>query len=134
MAKAKTAAAPKAKKKVAKAAKAIAKTTPKAGKKNKAGKSKAGNAADALWKLAEHPLVAELLAVGATAAVATIAEQGLSGKGAKKNEYVHMLNGTAVSNARAILALLENHQQADGSVVIPRALRPYVGRDAIGPR
>jgi seryl-tRNA synthetase len=55
-------------------------------------------------------------------------------KGAKKNEYVHMLNGTAVSNARAILALLENHQQADGSVAIPRALRPYVGRDVIGPR
>ena len=55
-------------------------------------------------------------------------------KGAKKNEYVHMLNGTAVSNARAILALLENHQQADGSIAIPRALRPYVGRDVIGPR
>jgi seryl-tRNA synthetase len=55
-------------------------------------------------------------------------------KGAKKNEYVHMLNGTAVSNARAILALLENHQQADGSVAIPHALRPYVGRDVIGPR
>jgi seryl-tRNA synthetase len=55
-------------------------------------------------------------------------------KGAKKNEYVHMLNGTAVSNARAILAVLENHQQADGSVAVPRALRPYVGRDHIGPR
>jgi seryl-tRNA synthetase len=55
-------------------------------------------------------------------------------KGAKKNEYVHMLNGTAVSNARAILAVLENHQQADGSVAIPRALRPYVGREVIGPR
>ncbi len=55
-------------------------------------------------------------------------------KGAKKNEYVHMLNGTAVSNARAILALLENHQQADGSIAIPHALRPYVGRDVIGPR
>jgi seryl-tRNA synthetase len=55
-------------------------------------------------------------------------------KGAKKNEYVHMLNGTAVSNARAILALLENHQQRDGSVVIPRALRPYVGRESISPR
>jgi seryl-tRNA synthetase len=55
-------------------------------------------------------------------------------KGAKKNEYVHMLNGTAVSNARAILALLENHQQEDGSVAIPRALRPYVGREVIGPR
>ncbi len=55
-------------------------------------------------------------------------------KGAKKNEYVHMLNGTAVSNARAILAVLENHQQADGSITIPRALRPYLGRDVIGPR
>jgi seryl-tRNA synthetase len=55
-------------------------------------------------------------------------------KGAKKNEYVHMLNGTAISNARAILALLENHQQPDGSVAIPAALRPYVGRDAIRPR
>ena len=55
-------------------------------------------------------------------------------KGAKKNEYVHMLNGTAVSNARAILAVLENHQQADGSVAVPRALRAYVGRDVIGPR
>jgi len=55
-------------------------------------------------------------------------------KGAKKNEYVHMLNGTAVSNARAILALLENHQQADGSVTIPRALRPYLGRDLIAAR
>ncbi len=55
-------------------------------------------------------------------------------KGSKKNEFVHMLNGTAVSNARAILALLENHQCADGSIGIPKALRPYVGRDAIGPR
>jgi seryl-tRNA synthetase len=55
-------------------------------------------------------------------------------KGAKKNEYVHMLNGTAVSNARAILALLENHQQRDGSVTIPRALRPYVGRESVSPR
>ena len=55
-------------------------------------------------------------------------------KGAKKNEYVHMLNGTAISNARAILALLENHQQPDGSVAIPAALRPYVGRDTIRPR
>lgn len=55
-------------------------------------------------------------------------------KGAKKNEFVHMLNGTAVANSRAILALLENHQRADGSVAIPKALAPYVGRDAIGPR
>jgi seryl-tRNA synthetase len=55
-------------------------------------------------------------------------------KATKKNEHVHMLNGTAVSNARLILALLENHQRADGSVGIPRALQPYVGRESIGPR
>ncbi len=55
-------------------------------------------------------------------------------KSTRKNEFVHMLNGTAVSNARLILALLENHQRADGSVAIPRALQPYVGREAIGPR
>jgi seryl-tRNA synthetase len=52
----------------------------------------------------------------------------------KRNELVHTLNGTAVSNARAILALLENHQRADGSISIPKALRPWFGRDAIGPR
>jgi len=55
-------------------------------------------------------------------------------EGGKKNELVHTLNGTAISNARAILALLENHQQADGSVHIPQALQPYMGRDRIGPR
>ena len=55
-------------------------------------------------------------------------------EGEKKNETVHMLNGTAVSNARTILALLENHQQKDGSVRIPEALQPYVGRELIGPR
>ncbi len=55
-------------------------------------------------------------------------------EGSKKNELVHTLNGTAISNARAILALLENHQQADGTVNIPDALRPWVGRDRIGPR
>jgi seryl-tRNA synthetase len=50
----------------------------------------------------------------------------------KKNEFAHMLNGTAVSNARLILALVENHQRADGSVAIPKALQAYVGRKAIG--
>jgi seryl-tRNA synthetase len=52
----------------------------------------------------------------------------------KKNELVHTLNGTAISNARAIVALLENHQQADGSIRIPEALVPYLGIDRIGPR
>jgi seryl-tRNA synthetase len=52
----------------------------------------------------------------------------------KKNEFVHTLNGTAISNARAIVAILENHQQKDGSITIPKALVPYMGMDRIGPR
>ncbi|MCP5059355.1 MAG: serine--tRNA ligase [bacterium] len=54
-------------------------------------------------------------------------------KETKKNELVHMLNGTAVANSRAILALLENHQRADGNIGVPKALQPYMGRDTIGP-
>ena len=53
-------------------------------------------------------------------------------KGRKRNDFVHMLNGTAVSNARAILALLENHQRADGTIAVPKALRPYLGRELLG--
>jgi seryl-tRNA synthetase len=55
-------------------------------------------------------------------------------KGTKKNELVHTLNGTAVAISRALITLLENHQQADGSVSIPEKLRPYTGFDRIGPR
>jgi seryl-tRNA synthetase len=60
--------------------------------------------------------------------------EGPDGKAQKKNELVHTLNGTAISNARAIVAILENHQQADGSIRVPAALVPYLGRDRIGPR
>ena len=49
------------------------------------------------------------------------------------NEPLHTLNGTAVAVGRTILTILENHQQADGSVVIPEALRPYTGFDTIEP-
>jgi seryl-tRNA synthetase len=52
-------------------------------------------------------------------------------KGEKGNEFLHMLNGTAVAVSRALVALLENHQQEDGSVRIPPALQPYAGFDAI---
>jgi seryl-tRNA synthetase len=45
---------------------------------------------------------------------------------------VHMLNGTAVASPRALIPLLENHQRADGSIAIPRALVPYVGFERIG--
>lgn len=45
----------------------------------------------------------------------------------KRKDYVHMLNGTAIAISRALIALLECHQQADGSVRIPEKLVPYVG-------
>jgi seryl-tRNA synthetase len=51
--------------------------------------------------------------------------------GQKGTRFVHTLNGTAVAVTRAILAILENYQQADGSVVIPEVLRPWVGKDRI---
>ena len=52
-------------------------------------------------------------------------------KGEKGNRVLHTLNGTACAAGRTILALLENHQQSDGSVVIPEALRRYTGFDSI---
>jgi seryl-tRNA synthetase len=51
-----------------------------------------------------------------------------------KNKFVHMLNGTAIAVSRAIIAILENFQQADGSVRIPHALVPYCGFDVIKPK
>jgi seryl-tRNA synthetase len=54
--------------------------------------------------------------------------------GTKKNELLHTLNGTAVAVARTLIPLLENHQRADGSIAIPKTLRPYLGRESIGPR
>jgi seryl-tRNA synthetase len=50
----------------------------------------------------------------------------------KGTQFVHTLNGTAVAITRALIAVLENGQQADGSIVIPKALRPWVGQDKIG--
>ncbi|HEY8355038.1 MAG TPA: serine--tRNA ligase, partial [Methylophilaceae bacterium] len=44
-----------------------------------------------------------------------------------KTELLHTLNGSGLAVGRALVAVLENHQQADGSVVIPAALRPYMG-------
>lgn len=49
------------------------------------------------------------------------------------NVLSHTLNGTACAVGRTILAILENHQQVDGSVVIPEALRSYTGFDVIEP-
>ena len=52
-------------------------------------------------------------------------------KKTKGNPFVHTLNGTAVACTRALVAILENYQQADGSVVVPEALRAWVGKDVI---
>ena len=52
--------------------------------------------------------------------------------GAKGTRYAHTLNGTAVAVTRAIIAILENGQQKDGSIIIPEVLRPYVGKERIG--
>jgi seryl-tRNA synthetase len=48
------------------------------------------------------------------------------------NELVHTLNGTAVAVGRWLIAIVENHQQPDGTIVVPEALRPYVGFETIG--
>ncbi|MBZ5662786.1 MAG: serine--tRNA ligase [Acidobacteriia bacterium] len=50
-----------------------------------------------------------------------------------KSEFVHTLNGSGLAVGRTWLAIVENFQQADGSVAIPDALRPYVGADRIPP-
>ena len=47
--------------------------------------------------------------------------------GEKKPLFAHMLNGTAVAVSRALIAILENNQQADGSIVVPEVLRPFLG-------
>lgn len=51
-----------------------------------------------------------------------------------KNKYVHTLNGTAIAVGRAMLAILENYQNADGSVTIPEVLVPFCGFDKISPK
>ena len=53
-------------------------------------------------------------------------------QGGGKPRLVHTLNGTAIAISRTLIALLENHQQADGSIRIPQALRPYLPFEQIG--
>jgi seryl-tRNA synthetase len=53
---------------------------------------------------------------------------------AKKSEFVHTLNGSGLAVGRTWVAIVENYQQKDGSVVIPEPLRPYIGADRITPR
>lgn len=55
-------------------------------------------------------------------------------KGEKGTHFVHTLNGTAYAISRALIAVIENHQQADGSVRIPKVLQPWVGKELIAAR
>ncbi len=52
-------------------------------------------------------------------------------EGKTKTDFVHTLNGSGLAVGRTWLAILENYQQADGTVMIPEALRPYMGTDRI---
>ena len=55
-------------------------------------------------------------------------------EGGKKTEFVHTINGSGLAVGRTWLAILENYQQADGSVLVPEVLRPYMGVDRLLPR
>jgi seryl-tRNA synthetase len=48
-------------------------------------------------------------------------------EGTKKSEFVNTLNGSGLAVGRALLAIMENYQQEDGSIVVPKVLRPYMG-------
>jgi seryl-tRNA synthetase len=52
-------------------------------------------------------------------------------KGAAKSEFVHTLNGSGLPIGRTWIAIVENYQQADGSIVVPEVLRPYMGMEKI---
>jgi len=52
-------------------------------------------------------------------------------RGGGKSEFVHTLNGSGLAVGRTWIAMIENYQQADGSILIPEVLRPYMGQDHI---
>lgn len=53
-------------------------------------------------------------------------------KNEKGTHYVHTLNGTAIAISRALIAILENYQQADGTIRVPKVLQPWVRKEVIG--
>ena len=58
---------------------------------------------------------------------ANIRYKGAGGKKDAKAEFVHTLNGSGLAVGRTLVAILEHYQQPDGSVMIPKVLRPYMG-------
>ena len=63
-----------------------------------------------------------------------IGPHGYRPAGGGRPEFCATLNGSGLAVGRTLIAILENYQQKDGSVVIPEALRPFMGMDAIRPR
>jgi seryl-tRNA synthetase len=59
---------------------------------------------------------------------------GIRFKSGKKSEFAHTLNGSGLAVGRTWVAIVENYQQKDGSVVVPEALRPYLNEEVIRPR
>jgi seryl-tRNA synthetase len=59
---------------------------------------------------------------------------GIRYRTGKKSELVHTLNGSGLAVGRTWVAIVENYQQKDGSVVVPEALRPYLNAEVIRPR
>jgi seryl-tRNA synthetase len=59
---------------------------------------------------------------------------GIRCRSGKKSEYLHTLNGSGLAVGRTWVAIVENYQQSDGSVVVPEALRPYLNAERITPR
>jgi seryl-tRNA synthetase len=55
-------------------------------------------------------------------------------EGKSKTDFIHTLNGSGLAIGRTWVAIVENYQQADGTVLIPEALRPYMGTDRITPK
>jgi len=56
---------------------------------------------------------------------------GIRYRTGKKNEFVHTLNGSGLAIGRTWVAIIENYQQKDGTVVVPEVLRPFLGADVI---
>ncbi|PIN70350.1 serine--tRNA ligase, partial [Candidatus Woesearchaeota archaeon CG11_big_fil_rev_8_21_14_0_20_57_5] len=52
----------------------------------------------------------------------------------EERKHVHTLNSTAIAVQRAMRAIVENHAQPDGTIRVPQALVPYMGKDVIGKR
>jgi len=55
-------------------------------------------------------------------------------KAGKKSDFVHTINGSGLAVGRTWVAIIENYQQKDGSVLVPEALRPYMNEEVIRPR